>query len=225
MRLEELRELLPLYALHALPKNQEQQVEAALAQHPELWLELRALQETAADLSEGVVKAVPNPALKIKLMGRIKEASSPTVLPLPQPSAPRVPRPLPRWLMAAAVAAAIGLGWGGSIAYRYYPLVQAFLDPSTRYETLVDENQKPCGRAFYRSNGQTIVWTNLSPAPAGKTYQFWGINQNNHIALDTYNGGFYVFEMPVGYASLHITEEKAGGSQTPSQIRVLPQQN
>ncbi len=241
MKLEELRELLPLYALHALREDEQKRFEVALKQFPQLLPELKALQETAADLTQAVPAIQPSPALKGKVLARIRQQqdsssdsdSHTVVLPLqkskekPVLGSSPTPRLLwPRWLsQAAAVAAVLMIGYGGNMMYRYYPVVQAFLEPTTRYETLVDENKKPVGRAMYRANGQTIVWADLPPPPAGKTYQFWGISQKDHIALNTYNGGFYVFNMPAGYASLHITEEKSGGSQQPTQIRVLPQEN
>jgi anti-sigma-K factor RskA len=231
VKLEELRDLLPLYALHALSKAERQQVEQGLEQHPELLDELKALQKTAADLSSAV-QVKPPANLKAKVLNRIRKESDDanSVIQLDTtPSKPSTAQPrrlFPAWLgQVAAVAAVVAIGWAGSMGYRYYPLVQAFLETSTRYETLVDENGKVCGRAMYRANGQTIVWVDLPPPPSGKTYQLWGINQNDHIDLDTFQGGFYVFQMPAGYVSLHVTEEKAGGSREPNQIRALPIEN
>lgn len=220
MRLEQARELLPLYALHALPEDEHKAVEQALEQHPELLEELRALQETAANLSQAVTRT-PRPELKARVMARIR--SEPGVLPLPataKPVTPSWPRPL-AWV--AAAAAVVLLAWGGNTLYRYYGWIQAFFDPATRIETLVDENRKPVGRAIYRSDGKTLVWAKLPPPPPGKTYQLWGVNQTDHLGLDTFQGGLVVFDMPQGYSTVHVTEEKAGGSKVPTQIRAFPE--
>lgn len=226
MRLEEVRELLPLYALQALPEDEQKAVEQALIQYPELLSELKALEETASDLTQAIAKT-PRPELKAKVMARIKaespQSSSTTVLPLPRSSAkPKVLRT--RSLAWVAAAAAVFLvAWGGNFAYRYYSWIQAFLDPATRVETLVDENKKPVGRAIYRADGKTLVWAKLPPPPPGKTYQLWGVNQTDHLGLDTFKGGLVEFDMPKGYSTVQVTEEQAGGSKVPTQIRALPE--
>lgn len=220
MRLEQVRELLPLYALDALPQDEQQAVEAALEQYPELLGELRALQETAADLSQATTRP-PRPELKARVMGRIR--SEPRVVSGPTGTRPVAHWGLPPLAWVAAAAAVVLLAWGGASIYRYYGWIQAFFDPTTRIETLVDQNRTPVGRAIYRADGKTLVWAKLPPPPAGKTYQLWGVNQTDHLGLDTFKGGLVVFDMPKGYSAVHVTEEKAGGSLVPTQIRAFPE--
>ena len=52
---EEVRELLPLYALGALTPEERARVEEALKRYPELWPEAKALLETAAELAAGLL--------------------------------------------------------------------------------------------------------------------------------------------------------------------------
>lgn len=227
MRLEELREWLPLYALHALPEDERKQVEEGLERYPELWAELRALQETAADLSQLVTKP-PSPELKARMLARVRSASSdnsPTRRPEPRLFPKNPPQPLvwPRWVALAAAVVVIGfLGWCGMLAY---PWVEAFTDPHSQFVTLVNEKDQAVGRCILRKDGLALIWVNLPPPPPGKTYQLWGVQGEQHIGLDTFRGGFKVFRMPSGYEVVHITEEQAGGSPHPTQIRALPIQN
>ncbi|RIH80368.1 Anti-sigma-K factor rskA [Calidithermus terrae] len=213
MKPEELRELLPLYALDALPEAERQAVEEVLERHPELQAELRALLETAADLSQGVPPVAPRGELKARVMGRIRRA------PPPGPKRSPWPRVLAQ---AAAVLLLAALAWGGGWAYRWWPWVQAFTDPKARVETLVDENGKAVGRAIYRPDGRTLVYVDLPPPPPGKTYQLWGVNQADHVALPTFEGKFVEFTMPPGFQEVHVTEEPEGGSPFPHEIRALP---
>ncbi len=232
MRLEQLRELLPLYALHALPEDERKQVEEGLERYPELWAELRALQETAADLSQMTTKQ-PSPELKASVLAKVR-ATGPKPSSPDQPTSGRPktlllpnnsPRPAawPRWVASAAVLAVIGfLGWCGTLAY---PWVEAFTDPHSQFVTLVNEKNQAVGRCILRKDGLALIWVSLPPPPPGKTYQLWGVQGEQHIGLDTFRGGFKVFRMPSGYEVVHITEEQAGGNQHPTQIRALPIQN
>jgi hypothetical protein len=236
MRLEEVRDLLPLYALHALPEHERQALERALEHYPELLPELRALQETAADLTQAVPARAPAAEVKAKVMARIRQDSPggvsvvPPTDPLGEPQPvllPEGPRALwPRWVATiAAIAAILMIGWGAVRAYPWIEWTQASRDPQAKLETLVDEHHQPIGRAIFLPDGRCLIWTNLPPPSPGKTYQLWGVNGANHVGLETYRGGLIAFQMPEGYPIVHITEEKAGGSQTPSQIRALPEQN
>lgn len=229
MKPEELRELLPLYALDALPEDERRAVEAFLERHPELWDELKALRETAADLSQGVSAPSPGPELKAKVMGRIagaKPGFEPAPVRLSPKEAVKVRPQAPRWVVGiAAVFALLALGWGGYRAYPWLEWLQASKNPQAHVETLVDENQQPIGRAIFLPNGRTLVYAELPPPPPGKTYQLWGVNQTEHVGLDTFQGGLIVFQMPQGHPIVHITEERSGGSKTPTQLRAFTLEN
>lgn len=237
MRLEEARDLLPLYTLHALPDHERQALERALEQYPELLPELRVLQETAADLTQAVPARAPGADLKAGVMTRIRQDSrggNVSMLPLPKPLGesrpvllPEAPRAVwPRWVAGiAAIAAILLIGWGAVRIYPWIEWTQASRNPQAKLETLVDEHNQPVGRAVFLPDGRCLVWTNLPPPPPGKTYQLWGVNGADHVGLETYKGGLIAFRMPEGYPIVHITEEKEGGSETPSEIRALPKRN
>lgn len=99
MKPEEVRELLPLYALGALEPAERERLEAALKNYPELWAEARALQETAADLAELVPPAPVPTDLEQRVMTRIKPVRR-LVLPV-------------RLARAAALLLLLGLGYTG----------------------------------------------------------------------------------------------------------------
>jgi hypothetical protein len=233
VRLDELRELLPLYVLQALPESEYRRVEEGLERYPELWAELRALQETAADLSQLTTKQ-PSPELKARVLALVRTTDA--RLSSPDPPTTGGPEPLllsrnsppraavwPRWVASAVVVAVLGfLGWCGMLAY---PWVEAFTDPHSQFVTLVNEKNQAVGRCILRKDGLALIWVNLPPPPPGKTYQLWGVQGEQHIGLDTFRGGLKVFRMPPGFQVVHITEEQAGGSQYPTQIRALPIQN
>ena len=61
---EEVRELLPLYALGALTPEERARVEEALKRYPELWPEANALLETAAELAGGLPQEPVPPGLE-----------------------------------------------------------------------------------------------------------------------------------------------------------------
>lgn len=220
MKLEELREFLPLYALDALPPEERLRVEKAIKEHPEVWPELRALLETAASLTSFSRKA-PAPELKAKVLARIaREQQNPGRADL-QPQRARPGLLWPRFLAQAAMAAVVILIlWGGSFVWTW---IQAFGDPTTKVITLVDENNHPVGRVIMKHDGNTLVWVRMPPPPKGKTYQLWGINGEQHLPLSTFKGGLIAFKLPPGSQTVHITEESSGGSLTPTQIRALPQ--
>lgn len=96
---EELRDLIPVYALDALAPNEAGDVEAHLQTCRECQRELSLLQGTAASLAAGVVQVAPPPELRGRIIGAV-----------------RVPRPRaagqPAWTIALAAAAVLILGLG-----------------------------------------------------------------------------------------------------------------
>ena len=219
MKREEIIEMLPLYAMDALSGTERAQVEAGLKRYPELETDLMILLETAADLTLGLDPVAPPPALKGKILERIAEKEAAIV---------RTPPPTPMfagWRNVFGSLILVLVGFGGYQGFKWMPWIAAFADPDVRIETLVDAQGKPCGRAVYRPDGKTLVWAKLPKPPAGKTYQLWGVNQTDHIGLNTYQGGLIVFDMPKGLEIVHITQEKLGGSPTPTQLIAQPVEN
>lgn len=102
---QELRDLLPAYALDALDPDDARAVQAHLAACPECLRELASLRETAARLAAGVAVMPPPAALKSRIMRSI-EAETPGEAPAPTiPLRPR--RPWPQVVAALAAALAV----------------------------------------------------------------------------------------------------------------------
>jgi len=201
---EEVRDLLPLYALDALSKPERAQVEEALERYPDLRAELRALQDTTSEL----FLALPPHPLPKGLEERVMQKIRPSRL------------VMPRWLMpAVAVAAFVLLVWVGSWSYIW---VTALGDPDSRLITLVDAQGTLVGRALVRQDRQTLMVANLPPLANGKVYQAWGIGTGNPIPLNTFTRRVVVLSLPVAAQALAISEEPRGGSQSPSKILALP---
>lgn len=224
MTLEEARDLLPLYALDALSPEEERQLEAALQSYPELRNELRALRDTAAELAASLKREPIPEGLEARVMAYLPsraEEPQPKVLPLPaQVQTPRRPSAL-RWLAPAIAAAAlVALAWTGSLAWGW---VQALGNPSTQIVTLVNDQGGVVGRALVRPDRRTLLVVNLPPPPGGKVYQAWGLGAGQPIPLSTFRRQIAVLELPPQATALAVSEEPAGGSRSPTQIRGLPQ--
>ncbi len=71
---QELRDLLPAYALDVLTSEETREVEAHLRDCPECQAELRALGQVAADLGAGIAAIAPPEALRRQVMDAVRPA-------------------------------------------------------------------------------------------------------------------------------------------------------
>ncbi len=78
----EFNELLAWYILNLLEDSDQQQLEAALVQSPELETELVQLRDILSQLAYSVTPLDPSPTLKDRLLERINTESSPTNAPV-----------------------------------------------------------------------------------------------------------------------------------------------
>ena len=125
------------------------------------------------------------------------------------------------------VALALGL-WGSSLSgdldetraalARERAASAIVADPGARTVDLATGN----GRLVVDANGRAaLVLTNLGPAPSGKTYQAWVIEDDNPISAGIFPGedGFDVVLVDGDVADgevVAVTVEKAGGAETPT---------
>lgn len=204
MKPEEVRELLPLYALGALEPAERERLEAALKRHPELWAEARALQETVADLAELVPQAPVPAGLEAKVMARLR------------PSRRFV---LAGWLAkAAAFVLLLGLGYTGGWGAFW---LLSLRDPETKVVGLVSPKGEVVGRVIQRKEGRVLVLLDRWP-PQGQVFQAWGLVQGSPTPLPTFRTPLKSLRLPPE-ARVAISLEPPGGSRQPTTLLGLPQ--
>lgn len=69
--IQDIRELLPLYALGVLPPDEGSLVEKLLHDHPELAASLETYRATAGDLMLAVAPVAPSPHVRVRLLASI----------------------------------------------------------------------------------------------------------------------------------------------------------
>ena len=205
MKPEEVRELLPLYALGALKPEERERLEAALKAYPELWAEAKALQETAADLA-GLVPPDPiPPGLEQKVMARLRPSRRPV---------------LPAWLSrAAALLLLLGLGYSGGWGAFW---LLSLRDPQTRVVALASPKGEVVGRVIQRGDKRALVLLDRWP-PRGQVFQAWGLVQGNPTPLPTFRTPLKSLRLPLEAEALAVSLEPPGGSRQPTTLLGLPQ--
>ena len=203
-----LHDLTPAYALDALDPDDEREYEAHLSRCEQCREELVGLRETAAALAYAAEPSSPSPLLR----GRILEAARadrPTVVAL-----------RPRWaypvaaVAAVAACAAIGFGaWAASLhsqlgsrnaALRGVPLSGA------------------AGSVVVGGSGRAaLVVSGLKPAPAGRTYEAWVIQDGKAYPAGTFDARTGTVTIRLRHAVprgavIGITIERAGGAAAPT---------
>jgi hypothetical protein len=226
---DEITELLPAYALDAVDDDERAAVDAYLAERPRERDEVADLQVAASMLAhaggpppegvwarlESIITTTPPPPRLVP----------PTVLTPPSTPAPepaRVDRRW-RWLAAAAVVVALAFGglWlvdrggdgGGAATDTAALAATAATAPGTRHVTLTDDRGRALATAVVTRDGTGYLTSALPPAPAGHTYQLWGITPTKTISLGVLgrDPGTVAFTANTPTQSLAITTEVAGG--------------
>jgi anti-sigma-K factor RskA len=99
------------------------------------------------------------------------------------------------------------------------------LDPATETATLVSAGRPPAVRLYRnpRRARMVVAAADLPPAPAGRTYQLWGLGDGAPVSLGTFDtsaDGRALVALPLDLAQSFdlsaITEEPAGGSAAPT---------
>jgi anti-sigma factor RsiW len=178
MEREEVHELTAAYALDALDESEEAEYEAHLRHCRRCRDELAAFQEGATALAHAAPPAVPPHPLRERILEQARSERS-NVVPL-----------RPRWALraagavaAAAAAAAIGLGlWAAGLASSLSEerAARDRLEEATAILADPDAERLPVqgadGVLVVAPGGEgALVVTGLDPAPAGRTYEVWVI--------------------------------------------------
>ncbi|MFN4070446.1 MAG: anti-sigma factor domain-containing protein [Thermus caldifontis] len=201
---EEVRELLPLYALGALSPEERSRVEEALSRYPELWAEAKALMEAASQLSGAVPPAPVPPGIEAKVMARIR--------------ALRRPSPW-GWLgRAAAVLLLLALGYGAFLGGSW---LLALREPTTQVLTLVSPQGEVVGRVILRADRRALILLNHLP-PKGKVFQAWGLDRGEPLPLSTFRLPVKTLRLPPEAFAVAVSLEPPGGSPKPTTLLGLP---
>jgi anti-sigma-K factor RskA len=203
-----LHDLTAAYALDALEPDEARAYEQHLAGCERCREELASLQAAAGSLAFAADPASPSPDLRARILAAARD-ERPNVVPL----RPRRANPLAA-VAAVAACAAVALGvWNvllrndlneSRAALRGVPLTGA------------------AGSVVVGSDGSgALVVSNLTPAPAGKTYEAWVIADGKTLPAGTFAGGGHtiVFRLtralPAG-AVVAVTLEPSGGVDSPT---------
>ncbi len=207
-------DLAPGYALGALTPEEARAFEHELARSPELQRELAEYREVCALLAtaSGVI---PPPALKTRLMDRVREDKAVSLTQRRAEARERRRGILPRLVVGAVLAAAVILAVGyrqqaarlraslrgadSTLAERTSRLaareaeLNAILEPAVQLVTLTTAGTaSPVVQVFWdRKNNVALLHSfQLKPASAGRAYQLWLLpRQGDPIASAVFNTG------------------------------------
>ncbi|HLM18418.1 MAG TPA: anti-sigma factor [Acidimicrobiia bacterium] len=226
---DEITELLPAYALDAVDDDERAAIDAYLDAHPDERATVAEFQVTASMLAhtggpppegvwerlESMISTTPPPLRVVP----------PAVLLPPSAPAGETARPDQRWRWLAAAAAVVALvfgglwlvdrgdGGGGAAGDTAALAATEATAPGARHATLTNDDGTELATAVVTSDGAGYVTSELPPAPAGHTYQLWGITRTGTISLGVLgrDPGTVAFHAAGPTTSLAITTEVVGG--------------
>jgi anti-sigma factor RsiW len=221
---ETVRELTAAYALDALDRADERELEEHLARCPECREELASFREAAAMLAHDVDAPSPPAALRGRILEQAR-SERPNVVPMRR----RWALPAAATLAAAAASAAIGLGvWAASLSGRLDDERDALSDQERLVAVLGDTDARRIaveghdGTLVRAASGEAaLLVSNLDPAPGGKTYEAWVIKDGKPLPAGLFNSHgtrtaiLLRRPVPVG-ATVAVTLERERGVETPT---------
>lgn len=224
---EELRDLLPAYALGALDEAEHTQMEAALASDPNLLAELATYEEVLVDLALSVRQVTPPPRLKTRIMEAVTPAPQARVF---------------QWKPFVLVAAAFLIILGGVLIWQIanpaptqQERMRAIMESSDSHHIALSgeaEFADVAGEFVIAANRrEAVLWlADLELLPE-KSYQLWlGNEENERLSMAVFapesdqSEVWVLVKLPSDfrkYTRLGLTVEPQGGSKAPSPTRVL----
>ena len=208
---DDLHDLTPAYALDALDGNERAEYERHLATCARCRGELASLQETASALAYAVESPAPPEALRARIVEQARLERGNVV-----PFRPRSRLTYSLGAVAAAAAAvalAIGI-WANGVAGERDEL-RALGDPNALVVELPDRN----GRLVVAPDGEATLVVESDPAPSGKAYEAWVIQDGQPQPAGLFEGGRQIVRLtrpvPAG-ASVAVTLEDDEGANAPT---------
>jgi anti-sigma-K factor RskA len=223
---QELRELLALSAVGALTQEEQMELDAEIADRPDLRAELVELQSIAATMAEAVAEPPP-PGLKASVLAAIAETPQ---VEAERPVAPVVPidsrRRRNRWLgVGAAAAAVVALAVGALIVLpsdEGDDEIAAVVDAEDAVEIPMPGELPGVTIVYSAEEDAAVLLAEQVPVPEGdNVYELWAIRGGTPESFATFRpddeGRLSVYAAGLDPASADewaITEEQAGGSPT-----------
>ena len=222
---EALHDLTPAYALDALDEAEERAYEAHLAGCAQCREELASLREAAGLLAYAVDAPAPPEALRGRILAQAR-AERPNVVPLR-------PRFIRATQVAAAVAACAAIGFAGwsvhlqravdRVRSAQQDALGVIAEPGTRQISLTGDH----GALYVSPTGSAaLVIARLDPAPSGKTYEAWVVENGKPKPAGTFDAAQSPAvvslrePVPAG-AIVAVTQERGKGGTVPRGPRVL----
>ena len=226
---DEIRELLPAYAIDAVDDDERAAVDGLLEVDADARDEVVALQRAASFLAHtggppppGVWERV-EATIHATTRGEGDAPAPPRLVPVSAPGRRRRPDRAWRWLAAAAAIVAVAFFslWvvdrdaSGPDNASTAALARAAADaPGARHAVLRDDTGEPLARAVVLPDGSGYVTSARLPGlAADRTYQLWGVSDHGTISLGVMGRDPKVVSVHTGDApsALAITNERAGG--------------
>lgn len=220
---EELHDLAAPYALHALPAQEEAEFEAHLRRCPDCRSEVASLQDAAARMGADQPLA-PGTHLRDRVLAALD--STPQQARVVELSPRRAGRWVPRFLVAAALVAALG-SVGVAVKERQEADdLRAARDEMSALMTAPDafmgEKALPGGGTVRmigsRSEDRLVLATMDLPEVSGHSYQLWTMKSGRPTSqgILTAGHGMRLLEGLAGADMVAITMEPTGGSELPT---------
>jgi anti-sigma factor RsiW len=205
-----VHDLVAAYALDALDESERREFEEHLAGCEQCRQELEGLRDAAAALAYVPEGPAPPPALRERVLQRVHDDRASNVVPLRR----RFALPAVATFAVAAAAAAIVLGlWASSLSNSLDKKTAALgvlADPASKHMSLGKAT-----RVVIAPDGRAAVVSSLSPAPNGKTYELWVIENGKTKPAGLFrqgSGGAVLLarRVPKG-GQVGLSLERAGG--------------
>lgn len=231
----QMQELLPLYALDALPDDEDVELRIHVETCQECAQVLQNYLETAGLLATAADPVTPSPALKTRILQEVRT-------PAMAPAAPESrSNPFRRWFPAAAVAAFVAIASFSAVLVRRIEDQNARLGESQRLLTLASspgvevvplkstpEGRGASGRVFVDPGRKVsgMVVSGLSD-PEDKIYALWVIEAGNPKLVENFKPddsgtAVMVLDSEVGdYRPVAVTLEDRPNTRAPEGPAVL----
>lgn len=222
-----IHELTAGYALDALDLEERRAYESHLATCEHCRQELASFWETTEALAVATSGAAPSSALRERILADVRTEPLQNVVPFE----PRRRRLAPALGAVAAVAAVVALAlglWSSNLSSDLGEARAALERERTAAAIVADVNSRTIdlasgnGRLVVDTEGRAaLVLDELGPAPAGRTYQAWIIEDDNPISAGVFPGedGIDVVLVDGDVAEgeiVAVTIERAGGAEFPT---------